>query len=181
MGSFWLDRACHDINRAWILAFCLEFLAAGVVVWVGGDGWAVGGKWSGEDTADLGKREDGVEGHSPTLLRDIWTLAFKKGLQPKVPCAFLTPSLPESPSLSWHMESRSKGWGCEAQGLGPQPTVPHMKKCFLPMPPCPDLQGGQVARSGIHAWVGVAVISRQTLRLRVVTVPRSPALASRHI
>lgn len=33
MGSFWLDRACHDINRVWILALCLEFLAAGVVVW----------------------------------------------------------------------------------------------------------------------------------------------------
>lgn len=119
MGSFWLDRACHDINRAWILAFCLEFLAAGVVVWVGGDSWAVGGKWSGEDTADLGKREDGVEGHSPTLLRDIWTLAFKKGLQPKVPCAFLTPSLPESPSLSWHMESRSKGGAVRLRAWGP--------------------------------------------------------------
>lgn len=42
MGSFWLDRACHDINRAWILALCLEFLAAGVVVWEGTVGQLVG-------------------------------------------------------------------------------------------------------------------------------------------
>lgn len=33
MGSFWQDRACRDINRAWIPASCLEFLVAGVVVW----------------------------------------------------------------------------------------------------------------------------------------------------
>lgn len=54
-------------------------------VGVGGDGWAVGGKWSGEDGADLRKGRDGVEGHSFMLLKGIWTLAFKKDLQPKVP------------------------------------------------------------------------------------------------
>lgn len=52
---------------------------------MGGDGWAVGGKWSGEDGADLRKGRDGVEGHSFMLLKGIWTLAFKKDLQPKVP------------------------------------------------------------------------------------------------
>ena len=52
---------------------------------MGGDGRAVGGKWSGEDRADLGKGVDGAEGHSSMLQKDIWTLAFKKGLQPKVP------------------------------------------------------------------------------------------------
>lgn len=52
---------------------------------MGGDGWAVGGKRSGEDRADLRKSGDGVGGREFMLLKDIWTLAFKKGLQPKVP------------------------------------------------------------------------------------------------
>lgn len=42
MGSFWQDRACCDINRAWIPASCLEFSMAGVVAWEGMVGRLVG-------------------------------------------------------------------------------------------------------------------------------------------
>lgn len=50
---------------------------------MGGDGWTVGGKWSGEDRADLRKGGDGVEGHSFMLLKDIWTLVSRPVYNPE--------------------------------------------------------------------------------------------------
>lgn len=61
MGSFWPDRACPDINRAWIPASCLEFLAAGEVVWKEMVGQLVR---KGVEKTDLRKGGHGVAEHN---------------------------------------------------------------------------------------------------------------------